>query len=146
MAERTYTRRQVLEIVKKAKLDLINEIHDPNNPANKILEAKRKEWREAEITKRVKEALTTERQAYKEKLDGLTANTNDLKGLIGSTKASYDAMMLKLENMKEFEGNFAKITDTFIKLTANLSGLTTSLDKIVGLVEGKSKTDRDVVA
>ncbi len=144
--EKIYTIRQALEMVRKSNIDLIKRIHDPNNEANKIVEAKRKEWREAEITKRVKEALTTERQAYKEKMDSLSVNTDDLKGLIGTTKGAYDAMMIKLKDMKEREDNSAEVYDTFATLVANVSGLTGSLDKIVRLLERKSKPDRDVVA
>lgn len=146
MAERTYTQKDVLRIIEQTVNNTTDRIFAFNEKANIVVEKVRKKQMETEITKRVKEALITEREAYKERLDRLTANTNDLKGLIGTTKATYDAMMIKLENMKERENSSAELYETFVNLVANVSGLTNSLDKIVRLLEKKSKPDRDVVA
>lgn len=141
-----FSKTEALQMVDKATKNLINRIFDPNNEANRIANKAKNEWMEKEITRRVKEALTTERQAFKEKMDSLTINSDDLTGMTERIKTSYDAMMLELRKLEERNQNTEKVCETMITLTANVSGLTGSLDKIINLLEKKSKTNRDVVA
>lgn len=149
-----FSKTEALEMVKKAVTAnnnrnriFLNKMLDPNNEANRLCEAKRKEFTEAEIKRRVKEEVKTEREALTSHIDKLTISYQELTGLGDRIKSSYDGLMLELNQLRERKEDINKVCETLIELTANVSGLTTTLDKaITRLEKGKTTTDRSMLS
>lgn len=128
-----FSRSEALQMVRKSAIDAINRFTDPTSEANILCQQKLKELGEKEIEKQVAKRLEPEREAVRSELDRLQANHDELLNVLKTSKAGYDAIMLKITAIEQREENYEKLYDTMTKLIATLTYMVNLLEKKTGI-------------
>lgn len=139
---KTYSKSEVLEIVRKSNIELINRIHDPNSEANILMAKKMKEITDAEISRQVEQRMKGERETIGNELDRLQSNYDEVVKVIGCIKGTHDALLQKLDAIQQREENSTRLYETMVKLTASLQNTSEAFARMLNLLERKTGTKK----
>ena len=144
MTERLYTLKEAHKIAE----NIIKDHYDSPEikEANRIATQRMEELMQEEVKRRVKEQLEPQREAFANQTDKLAISYNEVVKVIGCIKGTHDALLQRLDAFEQTGENSNKVYDTLTSLVANVSGFTGTLDKIITLLERKSKTDRKMIS